>query len=305
MPKAAVKKVFNKLGKKQSPSKGFKYHIDYANKEIVSGWAIKKDNPDHIVTIEVRSGKNLVMSTLANKFRQDLNDAGLNNGNCAFSGTPNLDVIKSEKDKVDLFLDGIKVNKQSISLHQPELNRTKKGKACFIDNANARSVVGWALDHDDRARRLKVEFRCGDIVIAQGIADQYRYDLDNPEMGDGRYGFKLKPEIGLFPEENIECDVFLEGEKSNIKSVQLNAPKSEIEKARVNTEFSAEIKDLGLSFKEEVSRLEAEIELLPVRSKDFSSDLDPAVRVALKNIAELSTRVAVIEKILVDHFASK
>lgn len=305
MPTAAVKKVFNKLGKKSSPSKDYKYHIDYANKDVISGWAIKKDDPTHTVTFEVKSGNTVVMSTKANKFRQDLEDAGLNNGSCAFSDIPNLDAIKSEKGNVDLYLDGIKVSKQSISLYQPESNSTKTGLACYVDTVNVNSVVGWAKDHDDRTRRLRVELKCRDLLIAEGVADQYRYDLDNPEMGDGLYGFKLKPEVGRFPEEEIECDIYLDGEKFNIKPVKLHANKSVIEKERIGAEFSNEIKDLGTSFNEEITRLKAEIELLPVRSKDFDSDLDPAVRVALKNIAELSTRVAVIEKILVDHFSSK
>jgi len=61
-----------------------------------------------------------------------------------------------------------------------------------IDYAKNGYVYGWAFDQRRPEIKLTVEILSDGMVIASGLADQYRIDLDDLNFGDGCHGFKLK-----------------------------------------------------------------------------------------------------------------
>ncbi len=60
-------------------------HIDRADDQMVEGWIHSPSLPGHRYVLQVFAGKNLLGEASADRFRQDLKDAGVGDGNCAFS----------------------------------------------------------------------------------------------------------------------------------------------------------------------------------------------------------------------------
>jgi len=63
----------------------------------------------------------------------------------------------------------------------------------FVDSVvRGDTVVGWARDPRDPARRLEVQLLHDDEVVGFGVANLPRKDLLAQDMGDGRYGFQIR-----------------------------------------------------------------------------------------------------------------
>lgn len=61
-------------------------HVDDCNKEnCITGWVINENNLQELIDIEVFIDDELVTQVTANLFRQDVLDAKIGDGNCAFS----------------------------------------------------------------------------------------------------------------------------------------------------------------------------------------------------------------------------
>ena len=76
----------------------------------------------------------------------------------------------------------------------------------FLDRIDGLYVVGWAWDPEKPEERLKVVVYVDGEPVAEGVADQYREDLERAGIGDGRHGFRIK-----LPEE------FFDGKEHEIK----------------------------------------------------------------------------------------
>jgi hypothetical protein len=62
-------------------------HVDVVSAENIAGWAQNPDYPDAPVCLDIYSGGQLIGQTLANRYRADLQQAGLGSGNHSFSFT--------------------------------------------------------------------------------------------------------------------------------------------------------------------------------------------------------------------------
>lgn len=58
-------------------------------------------------------------------------------------------------------------------------------------------IAGWAFDPDHMATRLHVEVRLHGALIATAVACDYRPDLADNNVGDGKYGFEMAVEFDL------------------------------------------------------------------------------------------------------------
>ena len=60
-------------------------HIDRADDQVVEGWIHAPDAPGQRFSLQVFAGPRLLGEAPADRFRQDLRDAGMGDGHCAFS----------------------------------------------------------------------------------------------------------------------------------------------------------------------------------------------------------------------------
>lgn len=66
---------------------------------------------------------------------------------------------------------------------------------------------GWAFCPAQPSRRLTVEVMCGDEVVARGLADRFRDDLQTSGIGDGHHHFRLVLSSELFDAQPRELSV--------------------------------------------------------------------------------------------------
>lgn len=57
---------------------------------------------------------------------------------------------------------------------------------------------GWAFDPTAPDSRLSVDIMDGNVVVGRGIADQFREDLRDLQIGDGRYKFRVRLSFEIF-----------------------------------------------------------------------------------------------------------
>ncbi|NPD65300.1 glycosyltransferase, partial [Acetobacteraceae bacterium] len=67
-----------------------------------------------------------------------------------------------------------------------------------VDEVGDDRIRGWACETDDTVR-VQLRILDNGIVVGQVVADQYRGDLQQADIGDGRHGFELTVPGGLSP----------------------------------------------------------------------------------------------------------
>lgn len=323
--------MFKRLVKKalqiKSPLDLYSYSIDLVDDKEIAGWAYKNGDTDHIVNIEIMSDHIAICSTNANIFRNDLKEAGIGNGKYGFI----FDVtrLKTSKavSKIDIFIDGYLANSAPFPL---QLQANTKGTPTehtsieavtivdakeeesfalegvadaiekkmqvdiHLDVVSIERVVGWVKDKNLVDHRSLVELRSNDIIIGCAEASEFREDLKKAGIGDGSHCFRITPLLHLFPSEELECYLYVDGQKIDTKPIKLVTTQEEIEKAVYTNNFSSEIAEFGDNYAKEIARLNDQISSLAQSGLEGS----PAISVALENIATLSVRVATIEQIL-------
>jgi hypothetical protein len=66
---------------------GLRGYIDVVTAQLIAGWAQNSDHPEAPVCLDIYAGGQLIGQTLANRYRQDLQQAGLGSGNYSFEFT--------------------------------------------------------------------------------------------------------------------------------------------------------------------------------------------------------------------------
>ena len=61
-----------------------------------------------------------------------------------------------------------------------------------IDGCHRGCLMGWIVDNNNPLQKLSIEIRQGHRVIAQDVADKFRQDLADAEIGDGCCAFAIK-----------------------------------------------------------------------------------------------------------------
>jgi hypothetical protein len=67
---------------------GLRGYIDAVSPRFIEGWAQNADRPEAPVCLDVYAGGQLIGQTLANRYRADLQQAGLGSGSHSFVFTP-------------------------------------------------------------------------------------------------------------------------------------------------------------------------------------------------------------------------
>ena len=68
-----------------------------------------------------------------------------------------------------------------------------------IDFADWTGIRGWVWDRQEPQKRLTLELLDGDTTLATVLASEYRLDLEQAGIGDGRYGFSITFSETLLP----------------------------------------------------------------------------------------------------------
>lgn len=166
------------------------------------GWAVDPDAPDARLNVRVSLDGTVVGTVVADRFRQDILDAGISDGYSGWGidllGLATRDVpheVLAEAQDAqsgDWFILGASPktltcgNATPIGFHD--------GNEGTVPTYEC-GAFGWAVDPDDRGARLTVRILVDGVETISGVADVLREDLiasgDSPD-GFAGFGFDLR-----------------------------------------------------------------------------------------------------------------
>ncbi|WNC71296.1 hypothetical protein RGQ13_14345 [Thalassotalea psychrophila] len=308
-----LKKAIKKLIKIKKPINNYQFNIDAVSENRITGWVLNSAQLAKAVNVEVKSEGKLLWSSVANVFREDLKSKSIGNGKHGFVITPKLSSLTGKVNEIDIYFDGIKANKKSIpcifigtsktiengNIPNQVKNNINDEIQIHIDHISTEKIIGWAKRKDSTTHRVNVELKIGDVVLGAGKASSFRQSIKNAGIGDGCYCFEINPVVHLFTNENVTCDLYIDGHKVKTKAINLSVPTAEFEQAKYLHKYENELDTFSTAVKLEMERLKADVE------SNIDGVSNNATSVSLENIATLSVRVNQLEQILLKHFSIK
>ncbi len=193
-----------------------------------------------------------------------------------------------------------KVAKRIIKGHQP-LEQYR----FHIDETSENRVAGWVWKINESDYSAKVDIKNGDTVLWSTLAHNYREDLDNSDIGNGKCGFEVYPRLAGGTEGLKNIDIYVDNIKINPQPLTFvseeNKRSASISPA-ANDALSEEAAAFSSACSDELQRLHDEVSALSSQNNNENSVSD-GLSVALNNIAQLSVRMETIEKVLEKHFS--
>lgn len=294
-----LRKIKNKVSRNKTP---YQYCIDVIDDTLITGWAFKIKDASCRPNIEFKSNDILLWSTVAELYREDLEQAKFGDGKYAFSLVPSRSDLKESVTHVDLYIEGelieagIALDMKAIDISDYQVQ---------VDHITPALVKGWVYQIDKPTHRAVVEVKCDDVVLATGLAEEYREDLLNAGFGDGYLGFSLIPNLHLFTSAHCECSLYIDGNVANIPPFILEVSQELIDTAIYQHDFLPEIENFTSDVDVQLEQLKQSIVVINQEASEDDYALSGQLQVAMTQIAELSVRVKIIEQVLLKNFSSK
>jgi len=202
--------------------------VTSADAETILGWAWDPRQSGAPVRVDVYADSQLLATVLADQFRQDVADARVGDGRHGFSLTT-PDSLKDGK----AHLIGIKVSGTDDTLAEGVLLASAPGhdKAAdnfggSIDGVDDQHIFGWAWDSQRPNTPLTVDIYVDDTKLAAVSADQFRPDLRDASIGDGKHAFALPSPAALKDGKAHAVRVKIAGTGSTIVEKGVLLPKN-------------------------------------------------------------------------------
>ena len=181
-------KIFqrNKEVKKVEKSKSIKGHFDGYNGSTLWGWACKSDSNtpvDLLLTVNDQE----YLSFVANKFRQDLKDANIENGYVAFNESLDVQKIISKFGSSAVLKVIEKSSGKELS-DSPKYLIEPKLKWC-VDIYSDDTFAGWVVDINNEELQLKLNVYINDELAGVVTAGLNREDLGGIGIDNCHHGF--------------------------------------------------------------------------------------------------------------------
>ncbi|WP_112478448.1 hypothetical protein [Vibrio variabilis] len=272
----------------------YQFHIDAVTPKLISGWAVNKLT-DQTASIEVRANEQVIWQTQASQPRADLAQAEL--GDCAFTIKPDTKALTSDIETVDLFIDGFKANETPFPLAMKAL--LPEHYICHVDVIKDTMINGWCKHKHIDEHRVTIELKVDETTVASTIAEQFRSDLQDANIGDAQYGFQLTVDLALLPSETVTAEIYLDGKPGNIEPLKLSFDSAEFERAKFMQQFGSQMESFQQQLSNEQQRIAAQI--AEVGEAHQSTSLNLVTNVAIANIAEISTRLNILERVVAEH----
>jgi hypothetical protein len=172
-------------------------YFDWATCDSIGGWAADRNRLGTSISVSIYDGDTLLMTVPANQMRPDVGSYMKDNGLHGFS-IPTPTALKSGNHVLS-----VRYESSSMSL-----GTSPKALACttptptptpqpayqgYHDFVDCNNIGGWVRDKNNSSARLAVSVfdDTAGTLIATGIANQFRQDLVNAGIGDGKYGFTI------------------------------------------------------------------------------------------------------------------
>jgi len=169
------------------------------------GWAYDIDSPDAPISISiVVSGRELGKG-IADIFRADLLHDGRGNGKHGFSLSTGEKLPLDVPESIEAWGHSQSGESSKLSKAAEISKRGSKQSSVigYFEVSSAQEITGWAYDTESPDEALAVTVFADNVRIGTVIADQFRSDLLETGVGNGRYGFALTTEEALPSQESV------------------------------------------------------------------------------------------------------
>ena len=303
--------ILNKVAKKLK-NLPYKFSVDKSDGEALAGWVIDNKHPSRLLFVDIKSNDKLVYRIEASAFRQDLLDANIGSGCHGFHIETSELLPNGGSKPFDIYVDGVKLNDKSIVLSsnerilepviQPEsMPVAIDTSQSLTDNYNVivdvfqpGEVLGWIQPLDESSPAPLVVLKLNGVTLSEVKSDQYRHDLAEAGIKDGRVAYSIQYDLALLPIQDVQLELFVNGVKvdSSIHDFKLSA--KDISSA--NNQVSQE---------QFVARTGKEIDAISqqIRTKNIDQGL-PAesyagiCNVLIEKLAEANVKIAHLESLL-------
>lgn len=183
-------------------------YLDDAGGARIAGWARDEAAPDRPVRLRILVDDVVQGEVVADRYRADLERAGLGGGRCSFDFTPPNGVspfvghvvrVLREADGAELI--GSPWAIEAVAAPAVAAGAAPSDLPCRgrLDLATRERLAGWAQHPDDPDAAVTLQVTHNGAPLAWVLANRYRGDLAAAGIGDGRHGFELLIPGGLSP----------------------------------------------------------------------------------------------------------
>ena len=167
--------------------------VDTVDQEGVSGWARDELRPEAELPLLISDNDEFVGRVLANKYREDLNRAGIGNGYHAFEFPTSFDPSRSHVVRVRRESDGADIPGSPVTFTPSQVNRNViEGLTGSVDAVNSFRISGWTRDQLQPDTPVSLLITNNDEFLGRVLANAFREDLKEAGIGSGRFAFDFE-----------------------------------------------------------------------------------------------------------------
>ncbi len=160
-------------------------YVDEIKGVRIRGWIWDPGRPGRRITVQVFSGADLIGAGVADRFRADLQAAGVGDGCHAFDVAIPPALLDGKEHLISVRAKSGPPLSQSPRLLKPSFQGV-------LDRPEGSILEGWAWNPYAPHEKLKVEILGNQTLLATIHASLYRADLEEAEVGDGRHAFRFE-----------------------------------------------------------------------------------------------------------------
>jgi glycosyltransferase involved in cell wall biosynthesis len=198
-------------------------NLDVVERDRIEGWALDETDPDRVLRLRITDNGALIGEVVADGYRADLRAAGAGDGCHAFSLIVAGGLAPDQRHTIEVrrvddgrALPGspfILASGPPLAVVPSAVAPAWRGQLQLVTRDR---VEGWAWDERSRNSSLALALIDNGAVIARGLANRYRQDLAEADIGTGRHAFSFAIPGGFAPRERHVIQVIGEADGCEI-----------------------------------------------------------------------------------------
>ena len=191
--------------------------VDTVGLEGISGWARDELRPDSALSLLITDNDEFVGRVSANKYREDLERAGIGNGCYAFNFPTSFDRSRSHVVRVRRESDGTDLPGSPVTLSPSQVDRNViEGLTGSVDAVNPYRISGWVRDESQPDTPVSLVITNNDEFLGRLLANAFRGDLKEAGVGNGRFAFDFEFSAPLASYETNVIRVIRESDGTDV-----------------------------------------------------------------------------------------
>ena len=271
------------------------FHFDELSSTTIRGWVVDQNHPETELTVNLIAKESVLISSKANRLREDVKEHGLGNGFCGFDF--NIEsLIFNDIDSLNVVVSGDVIKQLSLA----DLNVVKLPIEDYnfsFDAVTLTSLTGWAIIKDKPDYRPVVKVFVNGNFCGQKAADMFRQDLADAEIQDGNCSFSFPLSVKDLPDSQANIHVYIDNTFAEAFTFE--------ERDVVEAKKNAVIDDFKNLVQNNIDQMLVEIEQHNVTAGADPLAASGACRVLIERVSELSTRLNLIEEKLLTTLDNK